>query len=115
MQCNETTNVILILHARSRSRSLGLNVNDARAEDGLIDGLTDGCVDGWLDRSDGDRARRGRLRESVVVVVANARRLVRRERAEKRVEHPNPKRIIIVNESNRIESRSSAVWIARER
>ena len=39
--------------------------------------------------------------------------------AEKRaVEHPNPnKRIIIVNESNRIESRSSAaVWIiARER
>ena len=37
--------------------------------------------------------------------------------AEKRVELPNPKRIIIVNEPNRIESRSSAaVWIiARER
>ena len=55
-----------------------------------------------MDRSDADRARRGRPRESVVVV-ANAR-LVRRERAEKRVEHPNPKRIIVVNESNRIES-----------
>ena len=66
-----------------------------------------------MDRSDGDRARRGRLRESVVVVVANAR-LVHRERAEKRVEHPNPKRIIIVNETNRIAFERS-FWIARER
>ena len=101
MQCNETTNVILILRARSRSRSLGLNVNDARAEDGLIDVRRMDAF-GWMDRSDGDRARRGRLRESVVVVVANARLVRRPKGAEKRVEHPNPKRIIIVNETNRI-------------
>ena len=113
MQCNETTNVILILHARSRSRSLGLNVNDARAEDGLIDGLTDGCV--WMDRSDGDRARRGRLRESVVVVVANAR-LVHRERAEKRGGTPEPEanHHRERNESHRIAFERS-FWIARER
>ena len=112
MQCNETTNVILILRARSRSRSLGLN--DARAEDGLIDGLTDALMDGWIVPTATERDADGcgkasssssRTRVSFIGVDA-----------EKRVEHPNPKRIINVNETNRIASRSSAaVWIARER
>jgi hypothetical protein len=71
----------------------------------------DALMDGWIVPTATERDADGRGKASSSS--SSRTRVV----AEKRVEHPNPKRIIIVNESNRIESRSSAaVWIiARER
>jgi hypothetical protein len=73
---------------------------------------------GWMDRSDGDRARRGRPRESVVVVVvANARLVHRRRRGEARgTPEPEANHHRERTEPNRIAFERSSFWIiARER